>query len=234
MRPYSVAVAVRTTSGGVPLRLVRGAGSGATARGPSAAEEEPPVSAVEHARAPSDGELLQQARVGQSAAFEQLYRRHAPRALALAVRVQGSRIDVEDIVHDAFLRAHARLGTLRDGDAFGGWLASIVVSLVRTRLRRRKLLARLGLVPGEPVELDALVARDAGPEVRAQVAEVYAALTRLPVDQRVAWALRYVEGRRLEEVSGLLGCSLATAKRWIGSAQRALLAGDAPAEEALP
>ena len=42
---------------------------------------------------------------------------------------------------------------LRDSAAFRPWLGSIVVRLVRTRLRRRKLLSTLGLVTPEPVEL---------------------------------------------------------------------------------
>ncbi|HEY3254934.1 MAG TPA: sigma factor, partial [Polyangiaceae bacterium] len=65
-------------------------------------------------------------------AFEHLYRRHAGFALNLAVRIQGSANDAEDIVHDAFLKASERLSELRDASAFRPWLGSIVVRLVRT------------------------------------------------------------------------------------------------------
>jgi len=170
----------------------------------------------------SDGELVALTRIGESSAFEQLYRRHAPYALALAVRVQGHSGDVEDIVHDAFLRVHGRLSELRADGSFKPWLASIVVSLVRTRLRKRRLLAVLGLSSSEPVELDAVVNLDAGPEVRAQLAQVYSVLNEVPVDQRICWALRYLEGRKLEEVAALAGCSLATAKRRIAQVQERL------------
>lgn len=170
----------------------------------------------------SDGELVALTRIGESSAFEQLYRRHAPYALALAVRVQGHSGDVEDIVHDAFLRVHGRLSELRADGSFKPWLASIVVSLVRTRLRKRRLLAVLGLSSSEPVELDAVVNLDASPEVRAQLAQVYSVLNEVPVDQRICWALRYLEGRKLEEVAALAGCSLATAKRRIAQVQERL------------
>jgi RNA polymerase sigma-70 factor (ECF subfamily) len=38
----------------------------------------------------------------------------------------------------------------------------------------------------------------------------------------VAWLLRHVEGERLQDVALACGCSLATAKRRIASAQAAL------------
>lgn len=173
----------------------------------------------------SDAQLVALTAEGDSVAFETLYRRHAPFALNLAVRLQGNSTDVEDIVHDAFLRAHARLATLREASAFRAWLGSIVVRLVRTRLRRRRLLRSLGLFQtGEPVDLDSVASTDAGPESRALLAQVYALLCTMPADDRIAWTLRYVERHRLEAVAELSDCSLATAKRRIARAQ--LFLGD--------
>lgn len=170
-----------------------------------------------------DGRLVALALDDDAIAFEILYRRHAAFALSLAVRLQGSATDVEDIVHDAFLRAAARLSDLREPGAFRAWLGSIVVRLVGARLRRRRLLGTLGLANGvEPVDLDAIASADAGPEARAMLAQVYALLNTLPADDRIAWTLRHVEHQRLEEVARLTSCSLATAKRRIARAQRFL------------
>jgi len=171
---------------------------------------------------PSDETLVLRARENDASAtnaFEQLYRRHAGTALNLAVRIQGSTADVEDIVHDAFVRAHGRLGELREPAAFRSWLGSIVVRLVRTRLRRRRLVAMLGLASAEPVDLDAVADPGVDPESRVLLAQVYALLQTLPADERIAWTLRYVERHRLESVAELVGCSLATAKRRIARAQ---------------
>ena len=85
-----------------------------------------------------DPQLVALAREHDTVALEVLYRRHAAFAINLAVRIQGSPADVEDIVHDAFLRAQHCLHELREGAAFKSWLGSIVVRLVRTRLRRRR------------------------------------------------------------------------------------------------
>ena len=196
------------------------------ARSPSAAASLRLIGGTTHADAapsgPPDDVLVRRARgkdAAATSAFEMLYRRHAGTALNLAIRIQGSTSDVEDIVHDAFVRAHQRMDELREPAAFRSWLGSIVVRLVRTRLRRRRLIAMLGLVTPEPVDLDSVAAPDADPEVRALLAQVYALLQTLPADERIAWTLRHVERHRLEAVAGLVGCSLATAKRRIGRAQ---------------
>jgi RNA polymerase sigma-70 factor (ECF subfamily) len=169
-----------------------------------------------------DETLVGRARRADGDAFESLYRRHAEFAFNLAVRIQGSATDVEDVVHDAFLKAQERLTDLRDSAAFRPWLGSIVVRLVRTRLRRRKLLGALGLTNPDPVEIDSLAAPDADPEARALLAQVYALLQTLAPDDRIAWTLRYVERHRLETVAVMMDCSLATAKRRIGRTQRFL------------
>jgi RNA polymerase sigma-70 factor, ECF subfamily len=170
-----------------------------------------------------DGELVRLCRAGDPGAFEQLYRRHAARAMALAVRIQGHGQDVEDIVHDAFVRVHDRLHSLENGDAFRAWLGSIVVRLVRSRLRRRSFLGRLGFGGGDDLDVEAVLDPGASPEHKAELSEVYAVLTSLDVELRIAWVLRYIEGHKLEEVAELTQASLATVKRRIASAQQALL-----------
>ncbi|MBI3204169.1 MAG: sigma-70 family RNA polymerase sigma factor [Myxococcales bacterium] len=166
-----------------------------------------------------DASLVSLARDGHASAFEALYRRHAAFALNVAVRIQGNASDVEDVVHDAFLRAHQRLAELREPALFRSWLGSIVVRFVRSRMRRRRLLTSLGIASVEPVDLDSIAAPDASPEIRAQLAQVYALLNTLPADDRIAWTLRYIERHRLEVVADLAGCSLATVKRRIVRAQ---------------
>ena len=198
------------------LRLIPGSGVSAVG-GPGA------DSAAE------DEKLVARARRSDLLAFEALYRRHAGFALNLAVRIQGTAVDAEDVVHDAFLKASERLGELREGSAFRAWLGSIVVRLVRTRLRRRRLLSSLGLASPEPIELDAIASPNADPESRVLLAQVYSLLQTLPADDRIAWTLRYVDHHRLEVVASLVDCSLATAKRRILRAQRYLTERFVPA-----
>ncbi|AUX27375.1 ECF family RNA polymerase sigma factor [Sorangium cellulosum] len=170
-----------------------------------------------------DAQLVILGARGDVSALEQLYRRHAAFAIHLATRIEGSARDVEDIVHDAFLRAFERLGDLVDPAAFRAWLGSIVVHKVRSRMRRARLLGLLGMgKSSEPVDLDALASPAASPHARAQIAQIYALLHTLPADDRIAWILRSVEGHELETVAQMCGCSLATVKRRISRAQQFL------------
>jgi len=170
----------------------------------------------------SDAQLVALGCRHETAALEVLYRRHAAFAIHLAARIEGSSRDVEDIAHDAFVRAFERLDDLTDRGAFRSWLGSIVVHAVRSRMRRHRLMSVLGLKTAEPVDLDALASPDASPHVRAQIAQIYALLRTLPTDERIAWVLRCVEGHDLDSVARLTRCSLATVKRRISRAQKFL------------
>lgn len=208
-----------------PLRAPDSGERAALPSAPESSERDvggvPPALAASIA-AQEDASLVRRLLTGERAALEELYRRHAKFAFNLAVRLQGHAGEVEDVVHDAFLKAHAELGGLRDANAFRGWLGSIVVSQVRSRLRRGSFLRGLRLVPPDSVDLESIASPSAGPEVRAQLAQVYALLKLLPADERIAWTLRSVERHRLEEVAELVGCSLATVKRRLVRAQRFL------------
>lgn len=154
-------------------------------------------------------------------AKEALFRRHGRPLAELVARVLGSTQDVEDVVHDAFIRAFERLDTLRKPEQFRAWLTRIAVNRARKLLRRRRLEAMLGLARGdEDALLERQAGRDASPEVRADLAIVDRELKKAPIEHRIAWILRVVEGRELTEVALICGCSLATAKRRIRATQR--------------
>jgi RNA polymerase sigma-70 factor (ECF subfamily) len=167
-----------------------------------------------------DTELVERAVSGDARATGELYERHLPYLLGMSVRMLRNRSDGEDVVQEAYALALDRLATLREPSAFRAWVAQIAVSLVRRRLRRRRLLGLLGLDHGsDDATLEALAASSCDGETRAELALVDAALVRLPAAERLAWILRYVEGEELEAVARLTGCSLATAKRRISAAQ---------------
>lgn len=187
----------------------------------------PPSSTTATLALLDDGQLVLLGSRGEQKALEILYRRHAAFAIHLAARIEGSSRDVEDVAHDAFLKAFTHLGDLADPRSFRSWLGSIVVHAVRSRMRRTRLMNVLGITnlfgrAAEPVDLDAVASSDASPLVRAQLAQIYALLRTLPTDDRIAWTLRAIEGHDLETVARLAGCSLATAKRRISRAQKTL------------
>jgi len=150
-----------------------------------------------------------------------LFRRYAPYVAKIGYRLLGRDDDIDDLVQDVFLAAHRGLRSLRQPEAVKGWLATVAVRVARRRLRRRRMLTVVGL--GGPNDYQhEVVDPAASPEQRALVSQVYRILDRLPVDHRIAWTLRHVQGETLERVAELAGCSLATAKRRIRAAALAI------------
>jgi len=171
----------------------------------------------------SDAALVARACRGEIAAREALFRKHVGAAWALALRLTARREDADDVVQDAFVTALGDLAKLRTGEAFGAWLATIVVRQAHRHFRRRRLRRLLGLDRGaDEGVLASLAARDASADRLIELAQVDAVLRTIDDRERSAWVLRHVEGHTLVEVAELCGCSLATAKRRVASADRAL------------
>jgi RNA polymerase sigma-70 factor (ECF subfamily) len=169
---------------------------------------------------PSDGELVTAARAREGWACEALIRRHAPRINGLALRLIGRDADVDDLVQDTFASAFASLHNLKEPNAFGGWLTAILVRTASKLIRRRRLLARLGLGRDAlAIDLDALVGPSIPADHAAELRRLYALAEKLPADLRVPLLLRRVEGLELEEIKKLTGSSIATIKRRIVKAE---------------
>lgn len=152
----------------------------------------------------------------------QLFKRFAPYVARIGLRLLGREADVDDLIQEVFFAAFKQRDQLRDPQAAKNWLATIAVRTARRQLRRRRLRQFVGLDTGGP----ALELPDPqiSPEKRALLARVYEILDGMGVERRLAWTLRYVEGEKLEVVAERCGCSLATVKRRIASAQALLLA----------
>ena len=152
----------------------------------------------------------------------QLFKRFAPYVARIGLRLLGRESDVDDLIQEVFFAAFRQRDQLRDPQAAKNWLATIAVRTARRQLRRRRLRQFVGLDHGGP----ALELPDPqiSPEKRALLSRVYEILDSMGVERRLAWTLRYVEGEKLEVVAERCGCSLATVKRRIASAQALLLA----------
>jgi RNA polymerase sigma-70 factor (ECF subfamily) len=147
------------------------------------------------------------------ATFEDFYRREFPRMVTLACAVSGSRLVAEDIAQDALLEARRRWDVVGGYDQPGAWLRRVTIQLAGKRLRRARAeaAALLRLGPPEPVP--------AGPD---DVEHVLAAIRRLPLRQRAAVTLAYLEDRSVREVAEILGCAEGTAKAHLHKARASL------------
>lgn len=182
-----------------------------------------PTTARPDASDAEDVALVARARAGDRAAAALIYQRHARYVGRLATWLSDRREDADDAVQDTFTTALTRLDDLRDGGALRVWLGRVCVRHCQRRHRRRRLMRALGLDRSvDDVSLDELCAPGADGETRAELQRIQAVISRLPHDQRTAWALHRVEGETLEAVAALGGCSLATVKRRIAAVEERL------------
>ena len=160
--------------------------------------------------------------VSQPVSLEALFRSYSSYVAAIALRLLGRDDDVDDVVQDVFLSAWKGAANLRDPGAIKGWLATVTVRTARRRLKMRRVKMFLRL--DDDPDYANITAPGASPEEKALLSRIYLVLDGLPVDQRVAWTLRYVEREQLDDVARLCDVSLATAKRKITAAQQAISA----------
>ena len=156
---------------------------------------------------------------GDSAAFETLYDRHHAPLLAFCRHMVGSREDGEDVLQQAFLRAHKALCDGRAPDRVRPWLFAIARNRCLTLIAARRDAA----VPVEDVEpsFDGL-AEDV--QRRADLRELVTDLGRLPEDQRGALVLAELGDFSHPEIARVIGCSPAKVKALVFQARTSLVA----------
>lgn len=111
----------------------------------------PEVQRLAGVAAPDDEVLVRQARQGDRAASEELFRRHRGVAHRVAYRLLGHEQDALDATQDGFLKAFSGLEDFDGRSGFRTWLIRIVtnaaIDLGRKRGRRALIGAGLGFDP---------------------------------------------------------------------------------------
>lgn len=187
--------------------------------------------AVPPAGEPTDQDLIQRSRSGDTAAFERLYRAHSGRVHAVCLRLLGDRGRAEEATQDAFVRAWQRLGSFRGDSAFGSWLyrlaANVAVDRLRHERRRGDGLTAAGEgsysdgrdLDGEPAHS----MESAPPAGRPGAAiDLERAIRGLPPRARMVFVLHDVEGYRHGEIAELTGIAEGTSKAQLHRARRLL------------
>ena len=157
-------------------------------------------------------------RAGERAGAWALYDRHAVYVRRVLIRVLGPDAELGDLIQDVFVIAIDSIDRLEDPSALRAWLAGISVHRARAEIRQRvrqrwfSMFASSDLPAVEPVPL----VQQVDDAVRA----TYQVLGKLSPDERIAFALRFVEGMELVEVAHATRVSLATVKRRLARAHR--------------
>ena len=162
-----------------------------------------------------------EARAGNVEAWESLFRRYRlPLYVYVFELVRDEQASL-DLVQETFINAFRHLDTLRDDDKFGGWLFSIAhqkcLQQWRRQSRQAELQEELANAPtaDDDNPLDLLIREE-------QEAEFMKLLPRLPLAQRSALLLHFVEGFSLEEIARITDTEVGTVKSRLHYAKRAL------------
>jgi RNA polymerase sigma-70 factor (ECF subfamily) len=84
----------------------------------------------------TDGELVEQVRAGDTAAFGELVERHRGAVFRAALAALGNEAEAEDIAQDALVLAYRRIDQFRGDASVRTWMVSIAWRLSLSRRRR--------------------------------------------------------------------------------------------------
>ena len=158
----------------------------------------------------SDAQLIADILGGDVESFSILVHRHRDTCTRFAIRMLGSRTDADDVMQSAFLRAFRGLRKCRDPERFGGWMYQIVINECRTFASRQRRRDARFLADQEVIDRAVSPVEDDSGEAISEHVEL--ALSKLPVDQREAFLLKYVEELSYEEISEITGVGISALK----------------------
>lgn len=172
-----------------------------------------------------DQALVEQARAGDLAAFNQLVELYQDYLYAMTMRVLRQRDIAEDAVQEAFFSAYRNLDRF-SGSSFRAWLTRIAINAARDILRRQKRRPSEPYPEWEDQAWQPPAPASEGPEQIALVGQQRSAMARamagITDDQRTAIVLYDVQGYDYAEIASLTGVSIGTVKSRIHRGRLAL------------
>lgn len=176
------------------------------------------------AAAPTEHELVERARGGDTSAFGELIKRYYNTCLRRASSIIRNPTDAEDEVQNACWKAFQRLPQFRGAGTFSAWLSRIVENQCLMRLRENRQSTflhldrssesniRVELVEQMPDPEDDLGEREVENLVRKEI-------SRIPPFLRTVMVLCDVERVPMPKVAAQLGLSVPAAKSRLGRAR---------------
>jgi len=164
-----------------------------------------------------EAEAVRLACLGDSNAFERLYKLHSRHVYALCLRLAGNPAEAEDLTQEAFLQVFRKIHTFRAESRFSTWLHRLTVNVVLMRRRKKRhpevsLDATNEPSEGEPRPIMEL----GGPDLRLSGmldhVHLNKAIEQLSYGYKQVFILHDVEGFEHNEIAGILGCSVGNSK----------------------
>lgn len=169
----------------------------------------------------TDAAVVAQVLAGDSGAFRLLVDRHTRSIYGVAYRMTGNQEDAEEIVQETFLRAYKALHKFELRSSFATWIYRIAVNRCLDFLKTKKMTDTVQIAddPAEGEREIQIAAGDPGPdrlllsnEARQKIDQ---AICLLSPSERVAFTMRHMEGKSIEEISKTLKVRASAAKNSI-------------------
>lgn len=162
---------------------------------------------------PEEATLVERAKGGDVAAYEELVRGHQAVAFRTAFTITGDAAEAEDAAQEAFVKVYRTLDRFRSGAPFKPWLLTVVANEARNR--RRAAGRRVGLTL-RASEHEAQITAPPSPETTVVAderrAELLGAVEGLREEDREVISLRYFLELSEAEAASVMGCARGTVK----------------------
>jgi RNA polymerase sigma-70 factor (ECF subfamily) len=164
-------------------------------------------------------EYLQRLRSGEEAAWGELHRDHYPRLWSSVQRILNNPTLADDVVQEAFIKAHRDIRRFEGNSQLGTWLYRIAVNQALDTIRKRQrtdrwlsFLSPLSDDENQPPMPEGHVAPavSTGLENAELRDTIFQAMTELSAEHRAVVQLRLVDEMSLEETAQLLRCKPGT------------------------
>ncbi len=172
----------------------------------------------------TDEELVIAAQRGDTAAMDQLLRRHYDRVHAVARRIAGATRDADDAAQEAMIRIVRNLDRFDGRSAFSTWVYRIATNAALDELRRRRRRPHLHVVHDDdalPEPVDEMADRTV--DAVADRLAIEAALVDLPEEFKAPVVLRDVGDLDYAEIATVLDVPVGTVKSRIARGRRMMV-----------
>lgn len=177
----------------------------------------------------TDIELISRALEGDQQAYKEILMRYRNPLYNLLYRMVHNKMETEDLVQEAFIKAFSSLASFNDEYAFSTWLYKIAINNCIDHFRKKKL---------KTFSLDKPISSKDG-EIRREFPDasyrpdktllskekdklIEDAIQNLPEKYRISIVLRHSEDKSYEEISQILNIPLGTVKARIFRAREML------------
>ena len=165
--------------------------------------------------------LIEQGKQGDEAALGNLYRAYHRRMTEICRRIIGDRCVAEELAHDAFLLAFAKIGSLRNPKHFESWLTTITTNVAlryKERHNEPKMLS-LSMLTEEELAQEITQLEE---KPLPTMAELTAAVDALPNGYGQVFKLSVIEEMSHKEIAEIMGIAAHSSSSQLSRAKKML------------